>query len=305
MDSTQLVFHPVTINDKDEIQKITFSSKLRNCNFNFTNIFGWHKYFNTNVCINNDNVVIRFMFDEKPAYLVNYSNIETLCNLMPALMVDSMRLGEEMIIIGVEDNDADIIKSRFKDSVVVEKNRDRYDYIYSRSSLEELSGKELKTKRNHVNKFLSTNQDFEYLELDSTLFPKCLELVHIWQEETKMQNAGYGDTIEMEKNVIELTFNNWNSLDTIGGAILVKGRMIAFTYGAPITNDTFDICIEKADRKVEGAFNIINQQFVKHLPQQYKLINREEDMGLEGLRKAKMSYNPAMLLSFNNIRIRP
>lgn len=305
MNSTQLVFHPVNINDRDEIQKITFPSKLRNCNFNFTNIFSWHKYFNTNVCINDDNVVIRFMFDEKPAYLVNYRNIETLCNLMPAIMVDSMRLGAEMMIIGVEDNDAEIIKSRFKNSVVIEKKRERYDYIYSRSSLEELSGKELKTKRNHVNKFLSTYQDYEYKELDSTLFPKCLELVRIWQEETKNQNLEYGDTIEMEKNVIELTFNNWDNLDTIGGAILVNGRMVAFTYGAPITNDTFDICIEKADRKVEGAFNIINQQFVKHLPQQYKLINREEDMGLEGLRKAKMSYNPEMLLSFNIIKIRP
>ena len=79
--------------------------------------------------------------------------------------------------------------------------------------------------------------------------------------------------------------------------------MVAFTYGAAVTHDTFDVCVEKADRTVDGAFNIINQQFAAHLPEQYVYVNREEDMGLEGLRKSKLSYHPHQLLSYNIVTI--
>ena len=80
--------------------------------------------------------------------------------------------------------------------------------------------------------------------------------------------------------------------------------MVAFTYGAAVTHDTFDVCVEKADRNVDGAFNIINQQFAAHLPEEFVYLNREEDMGLEGLRKSKLSYHPHTLLSYNNVIIR-
>lgn len=70
-----------------------------------------------------------------------------------------------------------------------------------------------------------------------------------------------------------------------------------------MTHDTFDVCVEKANRRIDGAFNIINQQFADHLPEQYVYLNREEDMGLEGLRKAKLSYHPHILLSYNNVTI--
>ena len=102
---------------------------------------------------------------------------------------------------------------------------------------------------------------------------------------------------------MENVFTHWQQLDAIGGSIFVDGRMVAFTYGAPVTHDTFDVCVEKANRRIDGAFNIINQQFADHLPEQYVYLNREEDMGLEGLRKSKLSYHPHILLSYNNVTI--
>ena len=76
----------------------------------------------------------------------------------------------------------------------------------------------------------------------------------------------------------------------------MDGKLVAFTYGCPINSDTFDVCVEKADVDYEGAFSIINQEFVRHLPPQYIHINREEDLGEEGLRRAKLSYKPEFLL---------
>ena len=91
-------------------------------------------------------------------------------------------------------------------------------------------------------------------------------------------------------------FDRWERLQLTGGTIWVDGKLVAFTFGCPINHCTFDVCVEKADTSYEGAFTIINQEFVRHLPEQYTYINREEDMGEEGLRKSKLSYKPDLLL---------
>ena len=210
----------------------------------------------------------------------------------------------------------------------VEPVRDQYDYIYRRADLATLHGKHLDAKRNHINRFRAEHPDFEYRPLTPELFDECRRLTEIWQEEkaaikreqsqvylssaereqarTKFnenQNENRNDTIDAEHRVMETIFSNWDALGMIGGSIIVDGRMVAFTYGAAVTTDTLDVCVEKADRHVEGAFAIINQQFAEHLPEQYVYLNREEDMGIPGLRQAKLSYHPEILLTYNVVRI--
>jgi hypothetical protein len=124
-------------------------------------------------------------------------------------------------------------------------------------------------------------------------------VLSVWNDEKEHDNPAYGDTIEAEHRVMETIFRHWDELGMIGGSIYVDGRMVAFTYGSAVTTDTFDVCVEKADRNVEGAFSIINQQFCAHLPERFIYVNREEDMGLPGLRKAKQSYHPEILLTYN------
>ena len=175
---------------------------------------------------------------------------------------------------------------------------DLFDYIYRRSDLALLQGGHLQAKRNHVNRFRAEYPDFEYRPLTPELFDECRRLTEIWKEEKDAN-----ETISAERQVMETVFGNWDALGMIGGSIFVNGHMVAFSYGVAVTNDTFDICVEKADRNIEGAFAIINQQFAEHLPEQYIYVNREEDMGLPGLRKAKMSYHPEILLSFNVVHI--
>ena len=138
------------------------------------------------------------------------------------------------------------------------------------------------------------------------MFDECRRLTEIWQEEKKQNYNGNDNKIEIinaEHRVMETIFSNWDALGMIGGSIFVDGRLVAFTYGSAVTTDTFDVCVEKADRRMEGAFAIINQQFAEHLPEQYIYLNREEDMGIPGLRQAKLSYHPEILLTYNVVHI--
>ena len=296
-------FKEITANNRAELQAVTFRSGLRNCNFTFANLVAWQPEFRTCYCIHGDALVLRYCFDGRIAYFVNSEHSPTV-ELIDALRQDASSRGDNLLLMGLEDDRAQECHSYYPAISTVTPRRSSYDYLYLREELEQLAGKHLKSKRNHCNRFVEEHPDYEYRPITPDLFDDCLALADLWSEESEHENPTYGDSLSAEKRVLQRFFDNWQKLDMLGGAIYLKDRMVAFTLGAPVTADTFDICVEKADRNVNGAFNIINQQFAKHLPTQYRYINREEDMGLEGLRKAKLSYHPFQLLSFNVVTIK-
>lgn len=299
--STTLAFKPLTIDLKNSIQAVTLNAGRRNCNFTFANLIGWQFLFDTEVCLMPGIVIFRYMFSHRqPAYFISSSSLPSTY-IIEKLRNRTADKGLPLTLIAVEDDWAAQLKEQYGDTITVEPLRNSYDYIYRRDELELMQGKNLKAKRNHVNKFLSEHPDYEYRELTPEHFDECRRLQVLWNEEIHHDNPWYGNTIESEHRMIETVFANWSELDILGGAIFVDGKMIAFSFGAAVTNDTFDTCVEKADRIISGAFNIINQQMAQHLPPQFRYINREEDMGLEGLRKSKTSYHPDRLLSYNII----
>ena len=294
----KLDFHYLTVADREAVQSVTLLSGRRNCNFTFANLIGWQFWFLTEVCVLQDAVIFRFRLDGERAYMLCVDGTPS-CRLLEALCEDS---GNNLILLGLEDDAALQLQQLSRSNgieIEVEPVRNQYDYIYRRSDLALLQGGKLKSKRNHVNRFLADHPDFEYRPLSPILFEECRKLSVIWHDEKQHENPSYGDTIKAEHQVMETIFTHWEELGMIGGSIFADGRMVAFTYGSAVTHDTFDVCVEKADRQVEGAFSIINQQFCAHLPSQYIFVNREEDMGLAGLRKAKLSYHPEILLTYN------
>ena len=300
-----MTFHQLALSDREAMQAVTLPSGRRNCNYNFANLVGWQFWYSTEVCMLENAVVLRYTFDGQRAYMV--CTLETLSlELIQELLDDS---NGDLTLIGLEDSQVVQLStlrstsSRLQGknsqlSTNIEPVRDQYDYIYRRTDLATLHGKHLDAKRNHIHRFRAEHPDFEYRPLTTESFDECRRLTEIWQEE-----KGGSDTINAEKQVMETIFSNWDALGMIGGSIFVDGCMVAFTYGAAVTADTFDVCVEKADRHVEGAFAIINQQFAEHLPEQYIYLNREEDMGIPGLRQAKLSYHPEILLTYNVVHI--
>jgi len=315
-----MTFHPLTLSDREAMQAVTLHSGRRNCNYTFANLVGWQFWYHTEVCVLENAVVLRYTFDGQRAYMVCTSEALSM-ELMEALFDDS---NGDLTLIGLEDAQvAQLLSFNSKFSISVEPVRDQYDYIYRRADLAALHGRHLDAKRNHIHRFRAEHPDFEYRPLTPELFDECRRLTEIWQEEkdaikreqsdacidsaereqARTEFNAASDTIDVEKQVMETIFSNWEALGMIGGSIFVDGRMVAFTYGSAVTTDTFDVCVEKADRHVEGAFAIINQQFAEHLPEQYIYLNREEDMGIPGLRQAKLSYHPEILLTYNAVHI--
>ena len=300
-----MTFHQLSLSDREAMQAVTLPSGRRNCNYTFANLVGWQFWYYTEVCVLENAVVLRYSFDGQRAYMVCTSQ-ELSLEFIETLFDDS---NGDLTLIGLEDAQVEQLSALVcplacpgtfspQFSISVEPVRNQYDYIYRRTDLATLHGRHLNAKRNHTHRFRAKHPDFEYRYLTPDLFDECRRLTEIWKEE-----KAASDTIDVEKNVMEIIFSNWDALGMIGGSIFVDGRMVAFTYGSAVTTDTFDVCVEKADRHVEGAFAIINQQFAEHLPEQYIYLNREEDLGIPGLRQAKLSYHPEILLTYNVVHI--
>ena len=176
----------------------------------------------------------------------------------------------------------------------IEYVRDDADYVYESEKLATLSGKKLHGKRNHINKFKSTYEDrWSYEKMTKDNVEDCFQMALKWRNEN-----GCEDDPE-KRGEICVTLNSLRLLEELGltgGVLRIDGDVVAFTIGEPICEDTFVVHIEKAYADVQGAYPMINQQFVEHECRDYQYVNREEDTGAEGLRKAKLSYRPVFLV---------
>ena len=175
----------------------------------------------------------------------------------------------------------------------MEYDRDEADYVYEREKLATLAGKKLHGKRNHINKFKSLYEDWTYESLNDENVEDCFQMALKWRNQN-------GCDEDHEKNAeMCVTLNSlrlYKELGMVGGIIRVAGKIVAFCIGEPVSEDTFVVHIEKAFPDIEGAYPMINQQFVLHECMEYQYVNREEDTGAEGLRKAKLSYRPVFLV---------
>ncbi len=176
--------------------------------------------------------------------------------------------------------------------------RDFADYLYTVDKLADLAGKKLHGKRNHIHRFTEAYSDWSYETMNEGNIGECLEMDKIWYGE----NSGFPgqDSYVGDNEALHVCLDNFSYLGLEGGIVRAHGRIVAFAVGSPMVGrDTYDIHFEKAFAEVNGAYNIINREFARWIRLNHpevKYINREDDVGLEGLRRAKESYQPDILL---------
>lgn len=294
----KLSFHPITLADKALVQRYTNLSNRRNCDLSFANLYGWQFLYQTEIAEWGGFLLFRFSMDEHLTYLLPAGQGDW-ATCMHVLRDDACRQNKPLLLSGVPRELLPSLQQICGIDFITNENRDHADYIYLRQSLATLAGKKLQSKRNHVNKFRKLYPDYTYRPLTKDLVPMCLQLAEQWADSKTEESARRG--VSSELTTIRRVLEHMDELDIIGGTLFVNGRMAAFTYGALITPDTFDVCVEKADVTIEGAYAAINCEFAGHLPETIVYLNREEDLGIEGLRKAKLSYQPHELLEKFNL----
>jgi hypothetical protein len=174
-----------------------------------------------------------------------------------------------------------------------ELDRSQCDYVYLVQDLIELKGRKYHRKRNHIKQF-QEKYSYQYIPLTLESIPQCLQLQAQWCD---LRDCQANPGLLNESLAIKEAFTHFEELGVKGGAILINGKVEAFTLGDPLNPETIVIHIEKANPAYEGLYPTINQAFLEHQGSGYTYVNREQDLGEEGLRKAKESYFPHHLVN--------
>ena len=283
-----LNFKSILIDNKS-LFDLYLKKNSKTCDRAFVNLFCWQHFYKTQWVEYRNWLIIRAYIngERRMAYIPVSQQIKPdYKEILHVLLEDALQFNQTLTLMGLSEDECELVEASCNNCFIFDKNRDFADYIYLSESLKTLKGKKLAQKRNHINKFKSL-YSYEYEPITKNNIHHCLKLEEKWVKQHCNDESAVSEYV-----AIKGAFDNFDSLGLIGGALFVDNEIVAFTYGSEINPETFCTHVEKGDIKYEGVYQMINYLFTQHLPEKYVYINREEDLGLPGLRKSKMSYNP-------------
>lgn len=297
-----LTFKSLELEDKDLINIYLSSQNYRASDLCFTNLYAWGKKFNTQFAVNDGWLFIRFKDNyDRNSYLKPIGKGD-LKKGIEYIIEDNKQFDSVFQIRGVTKEMIDEIENAMPGVFSYKLNMSVSDYIYTSEKLIHLTGKKLQSKRNHINRFIRENKwKYKTLTGNPEIVKECKSMLDKWMEinkEEKDPSLAYDDF------ATTIMLDNFEYLNLKGGLICVENEIAAFSIGEVLTEDTVVVHVEKAFTAIHGAYTIMNQQFVLNEASDFMYINREEDMGVENLRKAKLSYQPDILLEKYNARFK-
>ncbi len=279
-------YKPLSLEGREE-----YLARLAGCpqkvsDYSFANLWGWCEEYGLEWSFGDSHVWLR---QTKP-------DIVYWAPVGPWETVDWSRcptLTKGGSFIRVPERLAGIWSAALPGRVESSEAREHWDYVYSVDELVKLSGNRFHKKKNLLSQF-TKNYGFDYRPLTAD----CIEEVLEMQLEWSMWREAEGDaTLRAENRAISRVVKDWDRLpNLLGGAIRVEGRVVAYTVAEPLDDTMLVIHFEKGHTGFKGVYQAINQMFLANLDKPYTLVNREQDLGDEGLRKAKLSYNPVDFL---------
>ncbi|RDU64728.1 DUF2156 domain-containing protein [Helicobacter sp. MIT 14-3879] len=294
-------FLPIDINSKDIIKTFFNAQRIEASDMLFGNLYIWHFSREIKYCVINNNLVIMTKFKNEQYPFVFYplgygDRKKTITLLKEYFLSNSMPFSMRSL----EEFQKNELISFFGDSFIINANRDRFDYIYKVNDLINLSGRKLHNKKNHLNRFFNLYPDFSYEAIDSTNAKEVIETYTKWFND----NQNINDGLRNEYIGIEASLKNLSLLDMKGALIRIDNKIAAFSLGEKINDNSVVIHIEKGNIFYSGIYQAINQQFLANTWNNMEFVNREEDLGLDGLRKAKMTYQPFKFIEKYNAILR-
>ena len=285
-----LELRDIDISDKNHINRCLAMSDFMGCEYTFANNMAWKRLANSKIAFYKDFYIVCSRTAENTPYFVMPSGSGNYTELFSELKKYSDYMGVPLTVTGVTEKSLLLFNELFPDSFTVEYDRDGSDYIYLARDLINLEGKKYHSKRNHMTHFRS--YDYEFSMMTEKDFDDCISFC---TEDYNKKYQNYSSVAE--QYAINTYFSYFEELELSGGVIRINGKVTALTIGERLNSDTFCVHIEKADRSFDGIYTAINNLFVSSACENYRYVNREEDLGIEGLRKSKLSYHPVFLLN--------
>ncbi len=288
-----IVFKPISLSQKEEYDPILLRAGHRGCAYSFANLYMWGRQAASFV---GETLVFFSQFSRRSVYLFPAGDTD-LKTAVDAIIHDAAQRGIPCRLTGLTPDDCAALDAIYPGKFRFHFDRNGFDYVYDIRDLADLKGRKFQKKRNHLNRFWQTHPDCRYVPLCRENLSLAAGLVENWYAQ-RLESEPHGD-FQMEQAAIKKALRDFEALQLEGLLLMDGDTPLAMAMGSRLSEDTFDIHFEKALDIADGSYAAINQGFARHLRKKYPALlwlNREEDMGLEGLRKAKLSYCPHHLV---------
>lgn len=282
-------FKKLELSEKERFDSYLFHASKQACEYSFTNLFLWGRQ---KAAIQNGFLLLLSQFDRKSVYPfpVGQGNLK---EALDAIIQDAAARGIPCCLSVMSAEDCDRVEQLYPGKFRFHSERNSFDYIYAIDDLADLKGRKFQKKRNHLNRFEQEHPDAEIVPLDESTRVAAYLLAQKWYQSRSISDPNRD--FHLEQQALHRAFAFWQQLGMEGVVLMEHGQAMAFAMGSRLNRDTFDIHFEKALDIADGAYAAVNRGFARYLREKYpevRWLNREDDLGLEGLRKAKLSYCP-------------
>ena len=286
----ELAFREPRLEDAAWTKELLQPSGFRSAEYSFTTLFMWRRFYRNQIARKGDTLFIKSQEGADRFFLLPVGG-DMQENLL-LLKEYAHDRGHPLKLFITDASYLTLLDSWFPGEFTAEPMRDEFDYLYAAEDLANLQGKKYHGKRNHINSF-SEQYAWSYESITDSNTPDVLEMAREW---CRQKGNCQDESLRSEKCAIREALAHRQALSLTGGLIRVDGKVVAFTFASPISSEVVDIHVEKALPDYAAAYAVINREFAARELGRYRYINRENDMGIEGLRRAKNSYQPALLL---------
>lgn len=286
-----LEFRKIEISDKIWVDELLQYSDFRGAEYNFTNLFIWEPVFGSRIGRYKDFLILRSGEGENTRYLFPAGRGDYR-DVLNALRDDAKSRGCRLAIMAIPKEMLPLLSEIYGSGVEFTPARDSFDYIYESEKLITLSGKKLQPKRNHLQRFKEL-PGWSYEEITESNLQECVNFTEEWCIES---GGCDGDkSLASELCAVGKALTHFSDLKLKGGLLRLDGKVVAYSMGEKLNSDTFVVHIEKAKVSLRGCYQMINREFAEREARAFTYINREDDAGDEGLRRAKTSYYPVFM----------
>lgn len=291
-------FQPPKIGDLAWAGKCLAAAPRPACEYSFTNLLGWSKPYGQEIAQWGNFLLTRLDGPLHGCYLWPVGEGDERA-AVEALAADAGERGCPLRLVAVPAGEKDRLEAWWPGRFEITPDRDGFDYCYDIEKMCDLPGKKLHGKRNHINRFLEANEGrWTFEAMTRTQLAECLEMEAEWRRRASGREVDF-ENHGPETTALLAAAAHYDALGMDGGILRVYGEVVAFTMGTLLTPDTYDVHFEKAYGELQGAYPMIAREFARLIRDKYpavRWLNREDDMGVEGLRKAKESYYPDRMI---------